>query len=116
MSGKSSKPSKVPDGPPRRIREGVNEWRVQGTKFHIDERYRVIKAVRLAQRLPQPVVGGGPTRRFRRGRALLARAVERQPRPGAQKRPANAHQLTVCAQTPPSPPPQIGHGAYGVVV
>ncbi len=53
MSGKSSKPSKVPDGPPRRIREGVNEWRVQGTKFHIDERYRVIKAVRAqrAQRL-----------------------------------------------------------------
>jgi hypothetical protein len=36
--------SKLPEGP-WRYREGVNEWKVQGTRFHIDERYRVIKAV-----------------------------------------------------------------------
>jgi hypothetical protein len=88
-SSKSSKPSKVPEGPPRRIREGVNEWKVQGTKFQIDERYRIIKAVSCAPDAQYWLLGT---------RACV----------GARTAPTSA---TLTWRLP-----QIGHGAYGVVV
>ncbi len=120
MSGKPSKSSKVPEGPPRRIREGVNEWKVQGTRFHVDERYRVIKAVSPCP-IPASAAqrgGGGQNRARHAGPAQQAAEDRgRSLRHGsAAGPPAPLQPLPSAAPRRAPPSAQIGHGAYGVVV